>query len=210
LKPAETPGRKIVVMAEGATEKAALPWVKHFLDVRAGDRPKIRLETNIFNGALGESEVRGRAEKFLSKPDVIGVIALLDLYPQFKGVDLVSAKNTVRSWMPEDPRCYVHFAKHDFEAWLLVGWDAIVKQSGAKSGFKPWGAWPEQINHDNPPAHRLADLFNRGQPQRKYKKPIDGKKLFEQLDLVEVAKACPEFKAFLNTLLSLAAYAPIP
>jgi Domain of unknown function (DUF4276) len=209
LKPVVAPNRTIVVMAEGDTERAARPHLKRFLDERAGVRPKVRLQVTTFDRALKEADVRGRAEKFLSDPNVIGVIALLDVYPQFKG-DLDSAKKTVSSWMPKDPRCHVHFAKHDFEAWLLLGWEAILKQSGVKSGLKPWGPRPEEINRDKPPAHRLSKLFQQGDPPRKYKKPIDGKKLFERLDLTQVAAACPEFKAFLNALLTLAKYDPLP
>jgi hypothetical protein len=209
LIPPAPANQTIVVMAEGATERAAQNHLKQFLDGRAGSLPKVRLQVNIFNGALHEADVHGRAKKFLSDPNVIGVIALLDVYPQFKG-DLEVARKTIRSWMPTDPRCHVHFAKHDFEAWLLPGWSAILKQSGVKSSPKPWGSRPEDINQGNPPAHRLASLFQRGQPPRKYKKPIDGKKLFESLDLVTVATACPEFKAFLNTLLTIAKYPPLP
>ena len=195
-------------MAEGDTERAARQHLKRFLDERAGVQPKVRLQVITFDGALKEADVRGRAEKFLSNPNVIGVIALLDVYPQFKG-DLDSARKTVSSWMPKDSRCHVHFAKHDFEAWLLLGWEAILRQSGVKSGLKPWGSRPEEINHDKPPAHRLLKLFQQGDPPRRYKKPIDGKKLFELLDLAQVAAACPEFKAFLNALLTLAEYEPL-
>jgi hypothetical protein len=209
VKPAALSNRTVVVMAEGDTERAACGPLKQFLDQRAGTRPKVRLQINSFHGALKESEVRGRAQKFLSDPNVIGVVALLDLYPQFKN-GLSDARKTVTAWMPKNRRCHVHFAKHDFEAWLLLGWDAILSQSGVKSGLKPWGLHPEEINHNNPPAHRLTDLFQRGCPPRKYKKPIDGKKLFEKLDLPEVAKVCPEFKAFLNTLLTLAQYDLLP
>ena len=110
--------------------------------------------------------------------------------------------------MPADPRCHVHVARHDFEAWLLVGWDALCKQAGV-APKKPWSGQPESVNHGNPPAHRIAELFQAGKPPRKYKKPIDGKKLFEKLALEQIAAVCPEFKAFLNCLLTLAGYATL-
>lgn len=196
---------KIVILAEGDTERAAREHLKRFLDARAAARPKVGLQTSIFDGGLDERGVSGRAEKFLADKTVVGVIALVDVYPQFPG-GAAEAKRTVRAWLPEDPRCEVHVAKHDFEAWLLHGWQAIVKQSGVTSNPKPWGLRPEDINHNNPPAHRLRDLFSQGKPPRKYKKPIDGKKLFEKLDLAQVAAVCPELKAFLNTLLRLSGY----
>lgn len=209
MKPAASPNRKIVVMAEGDTERAARPHLKEFLDARAGGRPKVRLEVSRFDGALREAEVRGRAQKLLSDPGVIGLVALLDLYPQFRGEDVPAARKRVAAWMPDDPRCRVHFAKHDFEAWLLPGWSAIIKQSRVRSAPRPWGTRPEDIDQDKPPAHRLAELFRQGQPPRRYKKPIDGRRLFEQLDLEDVAACCPEFKAFLNSLLALAEYEPL-
>lgn len=196
---------KIVLLAEGDTERAAREHLKRFLDGRAGSKAKVGLQTSIFDGGLDEKGVRGRAQLFLADDTVLGVIALTDLYPQWRGGP-EEAKRTIRSWLPDDPRCHVHVAKHDFEAWLLHGWQAIIKQSGVASNPKPWGKHPENINHNNPPAHRLWELFQQGKPPRKYKKPIDGKKLFERLNLEEVGAVCPEFKAFLNTLLQLANY----
>src|SRR5438445_700924 len=94
--------------------------------------------------------------------------------------------------------------------WLLVGWEAILRQARIERK-KPWGANPEDIDRDKPPAHRLRELFqNEGKrSDRRYSKPIDGKKLFEALDLVEVARRCPEFKSFLNCLLELAGCTPL-
>jgi hypothetical protein len=111
--------------------------------------------------------------------------------------------------MPQDPRCHVHVARYDFEAWLLFGWAALCKQAGVEKK-KPWGTQPESVNGGSPPAHRIGALFQSGKPPRKYKKPIDGKKLFEKLDLEQVANVCPEFKAFLNCLLKLAEYKVLP
>jgi hypothetical protein len=89
----------------------------------------------------------------------------------------------------------------------LVGWPNLLKK--ARSGSKqPWGANPEQVNGNNPPAHRVSALFDLA--GKKYKKPIDGKQLFEQLDLLQVAAACPNFKLFLNCILTLAKYSTIP
>ena len=159
-------------------------------------------------GALKEPEVRGRAEKFLSTEATLGVVALTDVFPAFRSA--ADAKAVIRAWMPDDPRCRVHVAQHDFEAWLLPGWDAILKQAGIVGNRKPWGPLPENVNTTHPPAHRLWELFQQGKPPRKYKKPVDGKKLFEKLDLEAVAAQCPEFKSFLNTLLEFAGYATLP
>ena len=74
--------RVIVIMAEGETERAARPHLKRFLDDRAGHLNKVRIQSSLFDGGLHEAEARGRARRFLADPDVIGVIALVDLYPQ--------------------------------------------------------------------------------------------------------------------------------
>jgi len=198
--------RRIVILAEGDTERAARNHIKRFVDGRAGNLPKVRLETSIFDGGLTEQEVRGRTTKFLSGDSTLGVIALVDMYPQFKGLTPARAKKIVRSWMPDDPRCHAHVAKHDFEAWLLHGWDALLKQSGVTGPRKRWSPSPEEVNHDNPPARRVRALFQEGKPPRKYKKPVDGMKLFEKLDLAEVASVCPELKSFLDKLLQLCGY----
>ena len=48
----------------------------------------------------------------------------LDVYPEFKSA--ADARAIVTSWMPPDTRCRAHVACHDFEAWLLVGWEALL------------------------------------------------------------------------------------
>jgi len=198
----------IVILAEGDTERAAGDHWKRFLDQRAGDKPKVRLHIIRSNGALIEEDVRTKADRALDDASTIGVVALTDVYPKYASA--TAARETIAGWMPSDPRCRAHAACHDFEAWLLVGWDALVEHAHA-GPRKPWGAHPEEIDLHNPPAHRIKALFQLGKPTpRKYSKPIDGKKLFEKLDLVDVAEACPEFKAFINSLLELSEYLTIP
>lgn len=205
--PPENGNRTIWVLAEGDTERAAGSHLKQFLDSRAGGLPRVRLRTIRQHGPLLEKNVRGQAQEALRDPSTVGVIALTDVHPKFK--DANHARLEIKGWLPDDGRCHVHVARHDFEAWLLVGWPAILKQAGV-GNKQPWGKHPEEINTAKPPAHRMAELFHQGRPPRKYKKPIDGKKLFEKLDVLEIAAACPEFKAFLNCLLSLAGYPPVP
>ena len=208
MTPRNHGNRVILVLVEGDTERAAREHLKRFLDSRAGERPLVRLQMSVFDRGLAEAEVRGRAEKALASSATIGVIALTDLYPKFASP--AAARQTIAQWLPKDPRCHVHVAKHDFEAWLLHGWTAILRQAGIVGNRKPWGSKPEDVDGTNPPAHRLRDLFQQGKPPRKYKKPVDGKKLLELLRLEDVAAQCPELKSFLNTLLSLAGYPLLP
>jgi len=195
---------RIVVLAEGATERAAAPHLKQFLDSRAGDAPKVKLHIVSLDTALTERDVRKLAPLHLAQADTLGLIALTDLYPRFRTPE--EARNTISKWLPNHPRCHVHVAKHDFEAWLLVRWDNLLAHAHIASK-KPWGARPEDIDDHQPPSHRLQKMFcNEAKPPRRYKKPIDGRKLFEQLDLPEVAHHCPEFKSVINCLLRLARY----
>ena len=195
---------KIVLLAEGATERAARERLKVFLDERRGDRPRVGLQIRTVDGGLRQRDVFGRCQEYLRDPQVCGVVALTDVYPAF--LDAPSARTTVRGWMPNDPRCHSAAALHDFEAWLLCGWDAILARLGIQRA--PFGANPETINGDNPPAHRLRDLFQT--KRRRYIKPVDGKLLFDQLDLLNAATRCGELKRFLNTLLSCAGYDLLP
>ncbi|MEW6754999.1 MAG: DUF4276 family protein [Candidatus Latescibacterota bacterium] len=198
---------KVIVIAEGGTERAIRQHLKSFLDQRAGGLPKVRLNIVALDGGLNEKSVRELAEGLLHDPEVVGVVALTDLYPKFS--DTATAVCAVSGWMPQDPRCHVAVAKHDFEAWLLAGWKAVLRQARIPNK-QPWAAQPEDINHEHPPAHRLRALFQSGERPRKYEKSVDGRKLFEGLDLVGVAALCPELKRFLNCLLECAGYPVLP
>ena len=192
------------MLAEGDTERAAATHLKAFLDARSqGVADKVRLKVLRQDGGLLERSVRGLSEAALRDSSTIGVVALTDVYPKFTSAQ--HARQTIQAWMPADSRCHVHVALHDFEAWLLVGWEALLKQAGV-TARKPWSARPESVNGNNPPAHRIGNLFQTGKPPRKYKKPVHGQVLFEKLDLVQVADACPEFKLFLNCVLTLSGY----
>lgn len=193
----------IWIIAEGDTERAAAAHLKQFLDNRAGDKPKVRLRVIRQDGGLKERAVRGDAANCLRDQSTVGVIALTDIYPEFKTAQ--DAEGTVQSWLPDDPRCFAAVAAHDFEAWLLADWAAVIKRAGVNQ--KAWGARPESINTGNPPAHRLKGLFQLCKPkQRSYRKPVDGKLLFDQLDLEQAAQKCPMLCKFLNCLLRLAGY----
>ena len=206
--PDRTLNRSIFVIAEGDTERAATNRLKRFLDERAGNDPKVRLKVLALDQGLTERRVRGIAERHLQEEGTLGVVTLSDVYPKYR--DATQAKETIRSWMPAGGRCHAHVAKHDFEAWLLADWNALLRQAHV-ARKQPWGMNPEDVDLDNPPAHRISDLFeHEANPRRRYKKPVDGKKLFDALDLERAATMCPELKGFLNCLLSLAGYPPLP
>ena len=127
------------------------------------------------------------------------VIGLADVYPDFK--DAEQAKTLMRQWVGKERRFHPHVAMHDFEAWLLPYWDRIQKLVGRNR--KPFGANPEQIDHGNPPAHRLKQLFEAGKRRDSYSKPRDAGRILKDADLMVSIEACPELKAFVNTILGL-------
>jgi hypothetical protein len=56
----------------------------------------------------------------------------------------------------------------------------------------------------------LEEVFRTGGRGRSYLKQVHASKILQGQDLTIAAKACPELKAFLNTLLKLAGSAQIP
>lgn len=200
--------RRIVLFAEGDTERAAKDHLKRFLDSaaqRAG-KPRVGLSVVTFGGSILRADLHRRVAHHLADPATVGIIALTDMYPDFRSVE--EARRRLAALLPDDPRCHAHVAKHDFEAWLLADWDGVLRHArvGAK---RPWAGCPEDVNSGRPPAHRLRELFDReAKPPRKYKKPIDGKVLFERLDLDQLASTCLEFGRFLQCLLRLAGCEP--
>ena len=61
---------------------------------------------------------------------------------------------------------------------------------------------PEQVNHGNPPAHRLREIFYLGS-KREYSKTRDAPRILHDQDLMTAIQACPELKALVNTILQL-------
>lgn len=90
--------------------------------------------------------------------------------------------------------------QHDFEAWLLPYWEDICRRVGLKLASP--GPKPEQVDLDKPPSVRLHELYRRA--GRSYKKPRDAAAILRGKDLTVSAGRCPQFKAFLNSLLDLA------
>jgi hypothetical protein len=136
------------------------------------------------------------------KNAVDAVIALTDVYTgsrEFTGA--MDAKNKMRAWVGSEPRFSPHVALHDFEAWLLPYWDAIQRLAGSARASP--GARPEQVNHDNPPARRLQEVFRTGSKGKAYVKPRDAARILRDSDLTIAAEVCPELRLFLNTILRL-------
>jgi hypothetical protein len=110
-------------------------------------------------------------------------------------------------WVGNHSKFYPHVAQYDFEAWLLPFWSDIQKLAGHNK--KSPGKEPEKVNHNKPPAKHLEEIFRLGKRKR-YHKPRDSYSILKGKDLTISANACPELKAFLNTLLTLCSATPLP
>lgn len=193
---------RIAILAEGATERAFMPTLREFLKARltSGAMPKLDLVT--CDGRLPTRDKLQRmvANLLSGKNAADAVIALTDVYTGTREfTSAMDAKDKMRTWVGNEPRFFPHVALHDFEAWLLPFWGAIQEIAGSARASP--GARPEQVNHDNPPAHRLQEVFRTGSKGKAYIKPRDAARILRDCDLIVAAEACPELKSFLNTIL---------
>lgn len=141
-------------------------------------------------------------------PDAEQVIALTDVYTGSSDFrDAADAKQKMRGWVGTNDRFHPHVALHDFEAWLLPYWDAIQKLA-KHNGRAPAGK-PESVDHTRPPAFHIKEIFRIGAGPRHYTKTRDAKRILEGKDLSVAAVACPELRAFLNTILTLCGGDPL-
>jgi hypothetical protein len=201
---------RIAILVEGKTEMVFMPALRKFLQSRlAGRMPKI--DPVPYNGRIPKSDKLQRVvQTLLSDPrqPADAVIALTDIYTGTDDfVNAADAKSKMKSWVENNPNFYPHVAQYDFEAWLLPFWPTIQKMAKHQKGAPP-GA-PEMVNHNNPPAHRIAEIFELGKCRDSYSKPRDAKRILESNDLLISAEACSELKSFLNTILRLSGGEPI-
>ena len=203
---------KIVLLVEGRTEKAFMPSVRTFLEAHglSGCMPK--LETWPYDGRIpkGEKLRRVVVDLLTKNPHPAdAVIALTDVYTgTCDFTDANDAKVKMRNWVGDDRRFHPHVALHDFEAWLLPFWSDI--QRLAKHGKAAPPGHPEAVNHNKPPSKHIAEIFEAGGCRDSYIKPRDAKRILDGKDLGIAATTCPELKALLNTLLTLAGAPPLP
>lgn len=192
---------RIVIVCEGKTEKAFKESLTQYLATRlAGRMPSLRFD--VHNGSIPTGDKLQRVVSNLlhtgtNRADA--VIGLTDVYPQFQHAE--DAKSKMRTWVGNEHSFYPHAAQFDFEAWLLPYWDRIQDLAGRKS--KPFGLHPERVDGNQPPAHRLARLFEAGNCRDSYNKPRDAKRILATVDLQVAVNACSELKAFVDTIFGL-------
>jgi hypothetical protein len=198
----------IVLMVEGDTETALKQHLKTFLDRRAETvgKPRVRLETrDIVN--IASHRFRHRVALELRNPSVTAVVGLIDVFPRFQNA--VEAKDYLADAAGDHPSFYAHAAQYDVEAWLLPYWEDICQRLGVRQS--PPGCDPELVDRLRPPSYRLKELYGRARPKpRKYVKTTEMYAILKDKDLTVAADQCPEFKAFLNTLLTWTDLNPLP
>ncbi len=196
--------KRIAIIVEGATEKAFATILRDYLTPRlAGQMPRLKFISE--DGRLPTGDKLKRDVTRLLADGHDAVIALTDVYTGSRPPDFRSAadaKQKMREWVGPEPRFHPHAAQYEFEAWLLPYWVNIQKQAGF-DGASPFSN-PESVNHDRPPARRLADVFRSGTKRRTYVKTRDATAILRNQDLEIAAALCPELRAFLDTILKTA------
>lgn len=206
--------RKIVLLFEGETERAALPnFLRKWLgSALTGMRPS--LKPIAFRGKdVYLKDLPRVVEKSLSDPEVVGVIGVLDLYGlspdpmDMRGCGSIAervkkAREHVNALVPPSARGRFsqHFAVHETEAWLLSCPEIFPRQVQPKL---PKGE-PESVNMDRPPSKRLSEAYRLGFGNKRYGKTTDGRMLFQKLDPRRAAEACPNLRLLLDALLRMA------
>lgn len=194
---------KITILVEGDTERVFLPSLRNFLSRRlAGKMPSLSVRP--YDGRIPKGDkLRRIVEDLLTKSRPSdAVIALTDVYTgTFDFTDAADAKAKMTEWAGGNERFYPHVAHHDFEAWLLPYWPTIQKL--AKHNMRAPSGPPEQVDHNRPPARRIKEIFERGKCRDSYVKPRDALRILKDNDLSVSIEACPELKAFVNTIIKL-------
>jgi hypothetical protein len=201
---------KIAILVEGATEVAFKEKLNQFLKSRLGQKMP-RLIFIVQNGRIPKEEKLKRlVENLLTGKNAYdAVIALTDIYTGTKDFqNAADAKAKMAKWVGNNPKFYPHTASHDFEAWLLPYWNTIQKR--AKHNRSAPSGEPEDINHNKPPSYWIKEIFSSGKCGRDYNKRIDGKEILKNQDLMVAIRACPELKAFVNTIIALCGGEEIP
>jgi len=203
---------RIAIIVEGKTEKAFVPSLRSFLEIRlSGRMPKLDIapqDGRLPTGPKLKRVVDGLMDAGKNSADA--VIALTDVYTDRRTrefEDAREARKKMKEWVGTNPSFYPHAAQHDFEAWLIPYWSRVKEL--AKSDRNAPSSNPETVNHTKPPSKHLAEVFRTGRTGKSYVKTRDARRILDGQDLTVAANACPQLKAFLNTILDLCEAEPL-
>ncbi len=200
---------KLVFLVEGRTEQVAIQgFLKRWLDPRL--LQPVGVQSVSFQGYADLTrKFADKARMYLDGPragDIVGVIAMLDLYgPAYADhLDSVAKRCSFGREQFErqvdHQRFRFHYAVHELEAWLLSQ-PGIFSRTIAEQFPKNIDR-PEEINSREPPA-KLLDRIYKSVAGKPYKKVVYGKQLFSKLDPEVAARKCPYLKQLLDDLLEL-------
>lgn len=200
-------GLKFIVLAEGHTEQRVLPdfLAKWFLT-----RFTATAEFDIIclEGCSNfKKKAHKRAKDYLEKPEIIGVIGLLDLHgPDFYASNCTTIDEKY-AWAVEyfeglvkDARFRMFLAVHEIEAWLFSQPDVFPESVRMAVQNQ---AEPETIDFEKPPSRLLNEFYDETL-RRDYKKVTDGALLFDKLDPSIAYGKCPYLRKLLDGIASLA------
>ncbi len=197
---------RIAIIVEGKTERVFKPFLNQFLKTRlAGRMPKLDFVPQ--DGRIPTGDKLCRVVTNLlddRRSPADAVIGLTDIYtgsqpPEFQDAD--DAKQKMKQWVGDVDEFYPHAALYDFEAWLLPYWSKIQKLAGSNRTAP--GSNPEGVNHNNPPAYPLKEIYRVGTCRNSYVKTRDAPRILKDEDLLVAIEACRELKAFVNCIIKL-------
>lgn len=192
---------KIVVVCEGKTEQALKNGLRDFIQARTETTPRMGLEMRSLHGSVMRKKLATLVKNYDRDEDVVGVVALTDVYPHFDSAKVAIDKLTSAAGDPPQRITFrAHAAQYDVEAWILPFWKEMAEKLGVKA--KPPGAKPEEVNNARPPSFHLKELFEKA--NRRYEKPLDAPKWLTAAGLDRAYKHCPQLEAFLDSLLEFA------
>ncbi len=217
---------RLKIVCEGRTEKGLRKLIQRIINDRFPDRESRRKISIGYDFMEGVPEVLKELDALSEKSINDGcerVLCLIDLhnihehFPEALNRAL-SGKNFLRmeiservDWLKRNitahllpghlrNRVRIHIALHETEAWFLADPDTLSMALGKKMTCKYPD--PEAVDDEKPPHRRLRERYS-------YKKSSHGRKCLEELDYELVARKCPQFRAFLDDVLSFAEQAVI-
>ena len=203
---------RIAIIVEGKTERVFKPFLNQFLKTRlVGRMPKLDFVPQ--DGRIPTGDKLRRVVTHLlndRKYPADAVIGLTDIYtgsnpPDFQNAE--DAKEKMKRWVGDVADFYPHVALYDFEAWLLPYWPKIQRLAGSDR-VAP-GNNPEAVNHQNPPAYRLKEIYRVGTCRRDYVKTREAPRILKDEDLGISIDACQELKSFVNCIITLSDGEPL-
>ncbi len=207
---------KIIVYVEGRSDKDAMerllsPLIQlkkesgttiEFFETPDGDRKKSLL-----------LKVPEKAVRILQNNLDAIVVAMPDLYPPDKGFPHRTAQELCDEIMKQfaqaiqrdsaDSRLIERFHafcfKHDLEALILAAHEQLAVRLGVSPLIPNWIVPVEDQNHNHPPKHIVAGLFQSH--SEKYVETIDAPAILGKADYKTIAERCPQqFKPFVEFL----------